>query len=860
MRLGSIFALGASLSLLAAPRADAQSVIPAPPDTVSVVPGPDYAAGGFHRFLWGAHYRDAWTSSIRVPVLDLSVYAGGLTPLSAGGGLQTKSLWFAGADGKPYAFRSVYKNATPLVPELLRNTFVESIAQDQMSTQFPAGALVADSLLVAAGVPHARPELWVLPDDASLGEFREEFGGVLGLLQERPVDEDEAIAAFAGAEDVIGSEELMDLVQETPAERVDSRAYLAARLLDMLVSDWDRHADQWKWARFADSTPGWRPIPRDRDQAFAKFDGLLPSLGRQRFPAVSTFGEKYGNVLRLHYNARFQDRRFLTELERAVWDSTAAVLASRLTDRVIQGAVERLPSEIQAVEGDFVLGALISRRDDLPKASSELYALLAREPYVHATDAAEIAEVSTALGGGGVEVSIRSAAPDSEPYFRRRFERGETSEIRLYLHGGDDRVVFRGERGFPIKVRVIGGPGDDEFHFATRTGNVRLYDWRGTNRVTGERSGGINARPYPDAPLIPAPNSKPPPRHWGGMGFGMATIGYSPDYFLVLGYGYTWFDYGFRKDPYASKIKLEGRVATKGRGALRFQADFRPENSSLFVPIDVNLSSLEILHFYGVGNDTVLPPGLDSGDDFFDVRQIVLRGEGGLGWSFGPLADLALVVSGGYSNTSDDPDRLVGQLNPYGADDFTSLGTLLRFDLQTRRPGLFEPADPSPHLWLHVGGGFYPAILDVVEPYGTAELASGVGFPLGWRQSEFAVRAGGKKVWGLAPFYDLAYIGGNESLRGWPVQRFAGDASLYGSGSLRLDLFDYRLIFPSSFGILGMFDLGRVWVEGESPGGFHTGYGGGIWIALRGTRSIFSITYATSTQDQGLYIKMGFAY
>ncbi len=855
-------ALGACLSLWVAPGVPAQSVAPAPaaPDTISVVPGPDYAAGGLHRFLWGAHYRDAWTSSIRVPVLDLSVYAGGLTPLSAGGGLQTKSLWFAGADGKPYAFRSVYKNATPLVPALLRNTFVESIAQDQMSTQFPAGALVADSLLVAAGVPHARPTLWVLPDDASLGRFRKEFAGVLGLLQERPVDRDEAIAAFAGAEDVIGSEELMDLVQRGPADRVDSRAYLTARLLDVLVGDWDRHADQWKWAAFADSTPGWRPIPRDRDQAFAKFDGLIPSLGRQRFPAVSTFGEKYGNAVPFHYNARFLDRRFLTELDRTVWDSTAAALASRLTDRVIQGAVERLPPAIRAVEGDFILGSLISRRDALPEASSELYALLAREPYVHATDAAEIAEVSTTPSGEGVEISIRSAEPNSGPYFRRTFLSGETSEVRLYLHGGDDRAVFRGDRGFPIKVRVIGGPGDDEFHFATRIGNVGLYDWRGRNRVTGKRNGGINTRPYPDAPLIPPPNSKPPPRHWGGMGFGMGTIGYSPDYFLLLGYGYTWFDYGFRKDPYASKIQLKGRVATKGRGALRFQADFRPANSSLFVPIDIYLSSLEILHFYGVGNDTVLPPGVGSGEDFFDVRQTVLRGEGGVGVSFGSLADLTLVVSGGYSDTADDPDRLIGLLNPYGADDFTSLGTLLRFDLETWRPGLFEVADPNPHLWLHVGGGFYPAILDVVEPYGTVELASGAGFPIGWRQSEFAVRVGGKKVWGLAPFYDLAYIGGNESLRGWPVQRFAGDASLYGGGSLRLDLFDYRLIFPSSFGILGMLDLGRVWVDGESPGGFRTGYGGGIWIALRGTRSILSITYATSTQDKGLYIGMGFAY
>ncbi len=855
----SLIAAVASPARLAAQGAPAGSGgPPGAVDTVSVVPGPEYAAGGFHGFLWGEHYRDAWTTSIRVPVLDLAAYAGGLTPLSAGG-RQTRSLWLQGADGKPYAFRSVYKYVEPILPELLRDTFVESIAQDQMSAQFPAGPLAADSLLTVAGVPHTRPTLWVLADDPSLGRFRPEFAGMLGLLEERPVDDDEAIAAFAGADELLGSEELMGRVQADPASRVDSRAYLKARLLDMLVADWDRHPDQWKWASFADSSPGWRPIPQDRDQAFARFDGLIPSLGRRRFPGVASFGRKYGNVVDLYYHARFLDRRFLTELERPVWDSTAAELAARLTDGAIDGAIGRLPEGIRAVTGEFLLDALKSRRDDLPRVSREMYELQAREPYIEATDVAEVAEVS-GTSGGEVEVSIRSAGPEAEPYFHRRFQRGETAEIRLYLHGGNDRVVIRGERHLPIKVRIIGGPGDDEFHFATRTDNVSLYDWRGSNRVTGERAGGINDKPYPDAPLLPPPGSKPPPRHWGGFTYGIGKVGYSPDYFLILGYGQTWIDYGFRKDPYASKLDLDGRVATKGRGALRFRADLRPENSSAYVPLDIYLSSLEILHFYGIGNDTRLPPGLEGGDDFFDVRQTVLRGEGGIGWSFAPLANLAVVVSGGYSDTSDDPDRLIGLVRPYGSGGFSSLGTRLRFDLNTSRPGLFEPVEPKTHLWLHVGGGFYPAILDVAEPYGLAELASGVGFPLGLRRSEFAVRLGGKKTWGTVPFYDLAYIGGNESLRGWPVQRFAGDASLYGSGSLRLDLFDYRLIFPSSFGVLGIFDLGRVWVDGESPGGFHTGYGGGIWIALRGTRSILSIAYATSTEDHGLYITMGFAY
>lgn len=857
-------ALLAALFVLAVPLSvAAQNTEPSLADTVVVAPGPDYEAGGLHRFLWGAHYRDAWTTSIRVPVLDLGEYAGGLTPLSAGGGLQTRSLWLQGADGRPYAFRSVYKNAELLVPEVFKDTYVEDIAQDQMSTQFPAGALVADSILQAAGVPHTRLSLFVLPDDESLGRFREEFASVLGLLQERPVEGAPGVLVVANARRVIESPELMELVQNSPNERVDSRAYLRVRLLDVLLGDWDRHPGQWNWADFGrDSTAGWRPIPRDRDQVFARFDGLLPSAGRVRFPALSSFGPKYDKMLHLHYNARFTDRRFLTELEGPVWDSTAAHLSALITDDVIDGAVGRLPPEIQAVSGEFLTTSLRSRRDKLTQAAADFYALMAKEPYVHATNADEIAEIE-GTAEGTVSVSIRADSPGSKPYFRRTFMRGETKEIRVYLHGGADRAVIRSTGRLPVLVRIIGGSGDDEFAFEVPTGNIKLYDFRGENRVTGEGTAGINTKPYPDAPLIPPPASKPPPQHWGGLGFPTASIGYNPDYLLILGSGYNWYDYGFRKDPYASLIKLDGAVAVTGRAGIFFQADFRHGNSQLFNPVGFKASSLEILHFFGIGNDTELPPGLDSSDDFFDVEFTVVRGEGGLGIDLGSLADLVVGVEGGFAHTEDDdPDRIIGALFPdlYGVGDFTSAGTFLRFDLETSQPGLFARAEPKVRASFHVKGSLYPAILDVVETYGTAEAAGAVRVPIGLRRSEIGFRVGGKKTWGLTPWYDLAFIGGLRSLRGWRTQRFAGDASLYGSGELRVDLFDYRLLFPSTFGILGLYDIGRVWVDGESPGGWHTGYGGGIWIALRGTRSALSIAYATSTEDSGLYVTMGFAY
>ena len=52
------------------------------------------------------------------------------------------------------------------------------------------------------------------------------------------------------------------------------------RLFDMLLGDWDRHQDQWRWAAFKeDGVTTYRPVPRDRDQAFSIMnDGFVLGL------------------------------------------------------------------------------------------------------------------------------------------------------------------------------------------------------------------------------------------------------------------------------------------------------------------------------------------------------------------------------------------------------------------------------------------------------------------------------------------------------------------------------------------------------------------------------------------------------
>jgi hypothetical protein len=137
-------------------------------DSIDIVPGAKYQAGGLHRKLLGNGYRDLWATPLRVPVLDLKTFGGGLDPLQHSGGNQTKSLRFITPSGTEYVFRSVDK-AGATFPEGFKGTVVQTIAKDQVSSHFPAGALVAPPILEAGGVLHVTPTLVVMPDDPRLG-------------------------------------------------------------------------------------------------------------------------------------------------------------------------------------------------------------------------------------------------------------------------------------------------------------------------------------------------------------------------------------------------------------------------------------------------------------------------------------------------------------------------------------------------------------------------------------------------------------------------------------------------------------------------------------------------------------------
>jgi hypothetical protein len=818
-------------------------------DRVVRAAGPQYQASGVHGFLFGKEYRSLWSTPISVPLLNLRAFAGGLRPVSKGGGQQTKSLLLVAEDGREFFFRSVDKDPSATLPAELRPTVAGDVVRDQTSSALPTAPLVVGRLLDAAGIPHGRSRLFVLPDDPLLGEFQSEFAGLMGFLEERVGGSRPVPAHLKGAKEIINSDSLIPRLSRTPEDQVDAPAFLTARLLDLLIGDWDRHAGQWSWVRFDDGTPRrWVPVPLDRDQAFAKYDGVLLSIARQTAPQLTNFGTRYPYIAGATWNGRDLDRRLLVELDRAAWDSTAGRLQSALTDAVIDDAVRALPAEHYRLAGPSLTASLRSRRDHLRDAARDYYNLLAKEVDVHGTEGPDLATV-TREDNDTVEVALSSGG--TEPYYTRRFDPKATHEVRVFLGGGDDRAVVRGRGKGPL-VRIIAEDGRDQLVDSTRDGRERFYDdSQAPARTEGSKTK-VDRRPYI------APRKSPrevPARDWGKRWTASTSLSFAPDVGVLIGGGRTLTTYGFRKNPYASRHQFRAAFATGPKSyRLDYRGQFRRENSGSYADLLVRASGIDVISFHGFGNEIEAP----GENEFYRVTQDAFGLHPSMVFALGSRASLRIGPVLKYVSTDERPDRFLASLgNLYGTGNFGEVGGgfTLRYDSRDRE----FMAERG--LLLEVGGSAYPPVWDVDSTFGEVhgELATylSVSAPL---DPTLALRIGGRKLWGRYPYFEAAFIGGGSTVRLGRINRYAGDAAAYGSTELRLSLTKVRVILPATFGVFGLADAGRVFLEGESSDTWHSAAGGGVWLSYLERAYTLSLAVAKSDERTGIYAQAGFGF
>jgi hypothetical protein len=860
VRTSIVLAAALAASAISSAEAQKQLVRTVGQDSVIVIAGANFKAGSLHRYFLGDEYRDFWTTPIKVPVLDLRTFHGGLRPVKEGGGMQAKSLRFVAPDSSEYVFRQVRKTKTFLGPEY-DGTIISWMVRDQGAASHPAAAIAGAPMLRAADVLHPSPRLFFMPDDPLLGEYRKDFAGVLGMVEEYPSVPKKG-RAFADADKVIDSQELLDRINKDSKDQVEARDFLTARMMDLLLGDNDRHPDQWAWARLGKNDGArWEPIPRDRDKVFVSYEGVVLSLARHAVPSLVRFRSEYSDPTALFANAGEFDRRLLGSLDKAVWDSVATSLMQRLTDPVIDNAVRAMPSEYAPYSGE-VAARLKARRNGLRAASDRYYRELWRTADIHGTDADDQATVVRSADGF---VDVRIQSGNDPPYFSRRFNADETKEIRIYLHGGDDQARVEGSVGRSIKVRIIGGNGNNSLVDLSTVGGkrnpTRLYDVGNVQNVKYARDT-VDEKLNIDDALNHSFNRRPWTHNYGTLIPPQTDRGSSVKpvvgihsqrglgIYPVL--GFTHYAYGFRKVPYAVMQEADFAYATGGnRFRVRSAFDKRFTESDMHIPVTAYMSQFEVVQFHGFGNDVA-----DLRGRFYDVKQTQWQFNPAIGRSFSPVSDISLGPIVRYTTTDSVVTRLISQQRPYGFKKFGQAGLRLKAHLDSR----YYPDTMKPRVVVDFAGSGFPAMWDVNKAYESLDGYIAAFFTLpAPKKPVLALRGGGKKLWGPFPYFDAAFLGGSETFRTEEKQRYAGDASAYGSAELRVPIAQFPFILPLDVGALGFYDAGRVYLNGQSPGGWHTAAGGGLWVGYLNPGTNFNILF-TNNKQRRVTTSFGFAF
>ncbi|CAN5200619.1 metallophosphoesterase [soil metagenome] len=823
-------------------------------DTVVISASDKYKkATGFKRKFLGNNYREEWSTPVKFKVFNIRKEMGGFKMGVLGGGKQSKSLRLIDKLGREWTLRSVDKDPEKALPENLRGTLAQDIVQDMISASHPYAPLVVAPLAKAAGVVAADPKYFFVPNDPALGIYRKLFANTVCMLEMRDPTPDttDSKSTAKTINKIIGDND----------KKSDQPSVLRARLLDMMVGDWDRHFDQWKWGKTdSGKTTYYYPIPRDRDQAFYNSDGLLATyIGKNQLKFLQGFKKNIPDVKWFNWEERDLDRFFMNELTETDWKNIIQEFQNKMTDAVIDDAVKKLPPEIYAIDGKMITEKLKGRRNVLMNEGMKYYRFISREVTVHGTNDAEYFQVSNTTDNK-VQVLMRKRKKTSEPgaiVYNRVFDPSVTKEIRLFGLNNDDHFDIADNVNTKIKLRIIGGRGNDTFDIKGKINN-KIYDFN------GEKNEVLNSKhSYIDFSDDPANNTyKPVYFTYNKITFPQINIGYNPEDKLMAGFGFSRKTYGFRKDPYSTYQKLSTLYAfNHGAYQVRYQGIFNSVLRKNDIILNAEFINPTLNNFFGFGNETVRDP--EKPLEYYRVRYKNIQADLLIRKRFNDV----LHVSAGpsyyhyWSKFTDNKERILSTPTIIGSDSaglYTKkdyLGGKIKVDIN------------------FINNEFFPSRgivwnTEYTTMYGIGKASNNVS-KITSDMSVYASLTEERKLMAVFrmgaghifsenfEYFQALTLGANNYVRGFRKNRFTGSSLFYASIEPRVKLFQSKwYILPGDVGLIGFYDIGRVWTRIEASKKWHQSYGGGIYYSPFNL-VLISATVGISDEDKLFNFSLG---
>lgn len=416
----------------------------------------------YYDFLWGKRYRDSYSTPITVKTVDLDTLFGGLTPLRKGGGNQSKTLRLKTKTGKQYVMRAMKKNGSQFiqsaffedqyVEKKFQNTSSEAFIMDVFTGSYPYAPFTIATLSDAIGVYHLNPKLYYIPKQKAFGDFNGEFGDELYLLEEQASDGNVELDDQNFTGKIISTSELIQELHTDESKTVDEASYIKSRLFDMLINDWDRHQDQWRWLEFKENGKTiFRPLPRDRDQAFSKMsDGFILGAVVKLIPPAKLlrkYSDDIKDVKGFNIEPYPLDIAFIRTANKEVWDAQVSLIQKNLTDEVIERAFQNIPKELNNETMASIKQTLKARKNNLQKIADRYFKLVNKYAVITGTNKDDYVKIECKKNDDVVLSIFRKKHDNTnELFLQKTYNPKMTKE--LWVYGLDDKDNFKvtGER------------------------------------------------------------------------------------------------------------------------------------------------------------------------------------------------------------------------------------------------------------------------------------------------------------------------------------------------------------------------------------------------------------------------------
>ena len=346
----------------------------------------------------------------------------------------------------------------------------------------------------------------------------------------------------------------------------------------------------------------------------------------------------------------------------------------------------------------------------------------------------------------------------------------------------------------------------------------------------------------------------------------LPAISYSSDFGFLFGGLAHRFHYKKDIEPFYSFTQVAAIISTKGlaSGAIEYDKPYAFNSNIRFIN-QFYISRFLQDAYYGIGSYQNIDDSFNANNTLYSYQSFSVGFDSRLRI---PVSNLKLsslnvlaILNFDYNTPVDNgPDRLITMQQPLGFDGGRTLQLGTGFIWENRNSEFRPTKGNYLESSIEIGQTWFGSSYNTFEF--EADFRKYLSFFL-LKEVTWANRFYTKNTAGNVPYWKLAYAGDEETIRGYPSNRFVDDNVILFNTELRTWLFNIDAI-GGEFGGTLFFDVGRTYPNGESIDTIFNdlkfSYG------LGGTSSFFTPDFVLrcdlgfSEEGMGVYFTAGYMF